>query len=290
MTNGYKYPSPASAAKPWLVYASPESLAGGSSVAGSQLFSEIPEHHLEVKADKQLHLDVSVRSLKADAYSAWVNEVVLGNAEAATILARDKPFAVMITRSLSDLRSLLREHTIGESRCGLVASSGAARVRAEGLEPDSTFHGEYPWHHWYLADRTDVRSSHQLEVFATEFEIQGLELDWIGLVWGGDFIWSETRGSWLCRKFAHKRLSAWSNEKNEQRQIYRRNAYRVLLTRARQGIVIYVPLGEVDDPTRNPEEFQKTADFLVRCGARYAMPRNVQRVDAPEASTLFGRT
>jgi hypothetical protein len=280
----------ASAAKPWLVYASPEALAGGSSVAGSQLFSAVPEHHLDVRAEKQLHLDVAVRSIKADAYSAWVNEVVSGNAEAASTLARSKPFAVWLTRSLSDLRALLREQTMGESRCGLVASSGATRVRAEGLEPDSTFHGEYPWHHWYLADRTDVRSSHQLEVFATEFEIQGLELDWIGLIWGGDFIWSEARGAWLCRNFAHKRISAWSNQKNEHRQIYRRNAYRVLLTRARQGVVLYIPTGDAQDPTRSPTEFQETADFLVRCGARYSVPKAIRTTEVPAVQGLFDRT
>ena len=179
----------------------------------------------------------------------------------------------MLTRSVRELRLLLKEHARGESRCGLVASSGAARLRADGFEPDSTFHGEYPWHHWYLAARTDVRSSHQLEVFATEFEIQGLELDWIGVLWGGDFIWSPAAGSWQCRKFAHKRNSAWSRMKQERHRRYRRNAYRVLLTRARQGVVIYVPTGDTDDPTQSPDAFDATAEFLLQCGVRKVTAR-----------------
>jgi hypothetical protein len=90
-----------------------------------------------------------------------------------------------------------------------VGSSGAARLRAEGLEPSSTFHAEYPWEHWYLAGDGDVRSSYQCEVFATEFEIQGLELDWIGLCWGGDFIWDEEKG-WQLRKLFPGSRSKWN--------------------------------------------------------------------------------
>ena len=262
----------AASPKPWRIFASPEALAGGAAVAGSQLFSAVPKHKLEVHSEPQLHLDVSVRSLHADSYSAWVNHVVSGEPDQARALADQAPFPVLLTRSLPELRRLLRQHTLGESRCGLVASSAAARIRAEGLEPDSTFHGEYPWHHWYLADRTDVRSSHQLEVFATEFEIQGLELDWVGVCWGGDFIWSEATQTWVCRTFAHKRQSAWSLVKQPRRQTYRRNAYRVLLTRARQGVILYIPTGDPADPTRNPQEFDETAAFLLRCGARPAEP------------------
>jgi hypothetical protein len=275
------------AARPWRVYASPEALEGGKAVAGSQLFRGMPEHTVEVHAEARLHLDVSIRSLRADTYSAWVNEVVLGHAGAARLLADQSPFAVLLTRSLTDLRLLLKEHSLGESRSGLVGSSGAARIRAEGLEPDSSFHGAYPWHHWYLADSTDVRSSHQLEVFATEFEIQGLELDWIGLLWGGDFIWSDHAEAWIARSFAHKRQSAWSPIRSERRQIYRRNAYRVLLTRARQGIVLYVPAGDPTDPTRSPEEFDATAEFLLRCGVRAVEVTPLTPKPGSRQSSLF---
>jgi len=138
-------------------------------------------------------------------------------------------------------------------------------LRAEGLEPSSTFHADYQWEHWYLADEADVRSSYRCEVFATEFEIQGLELDWIGLCWGGDFIWSESEG-WQLRALRLGRVSKWSAIKSGEKQIYRRNAYRVLLTRARQGMIIFVPRGNIDDPTNLPEDFEETAQYLIRCG------------------------
>ena len=258
--------------KRWTIYASPEALEGGSAVAGSKLLPSSSESTLDLHKEQQLHLDVSVRSLKAEAYAEWVNHVVNGEASAAAALKAEGHFPILLTRSLSDLRLILRQNTIGESRCGLVASSRAARLRAEGLEPDSTFHGAYRWDHWYLAPPTDVRASHQLEVFATEFEIQGLELDWIGLCWGGDFAWSIKRKEWLIRKLWQGKTSKWIDIRDEQQTVYRRNAYRVLLTRARQGIVLYIPTGDASDPTRDPEELNSTAEFLQSCGARLASP------------------
>lgn len=257
-----------SANKRWSIYASPEALEGGSAVAGSMLLTPGDAQSLDLHKERQLHLDVSVRSLGAESYSAWVNYVVRGEASAAAGLKVEEHFPILLTRSLSNLRRLLRQHTIGESRCGLVASSRASRLRAEGLEPDSTFHGAYPWHHWYLAPQSDVRSSYQLEVFATEFEIQGLELDWIGLCWGGDFVWSEKQRKWMIRKLWPGKTSKWTAIRDERQLTYRQNAYRVLLTRARQGIVLYIPQGDSDDPTRDPSEFDATANFLISCGAR----------------------
>ena len=110
-----------------------------------------------------------------------------------------------------------------------------------------------------------MRFSYRCEVFATEFEIQGLELDWIGLCWGGDFIWGGSEG-WQLRALRHGRQTKWSSIKSDEKKIYRRNAYRVLLTRARQGMIIFVPKGNPEDPTNQPEEFDATAQYLVRCG------------------------
>ena len=110
-----------------------------------------------------------------------------------------------------------------------------------------------------------MRSSYRCEVFATEFEIQGLELDWIGLCWGGDFVWEES-GGWQLRALRHGRETKWGAIKNEEKKTYRRNAYRVLLTRARKGMVIFVPRGNPNDPTNLPDEFDSTAEYLVRCG------------------------
>jgi hypothetical protein len=271
-----------SAKKAWGVYASPEALRGGTAVAGSKLFSAAMEHHLDVHEAAQLHLDVSVRSLKADAYSAWVNFVVRGDVQSAATLEIGKSFPILLTRSLTDARRLLIENTRGQARCGLVASSAAARIRGEGLEPDSSLHGDYPWDHWFLSERTDVRSSYQLEIFATEFEIQGLELDWIGVCWGGDFVWSKARTHWMIRAFRHGKVSKWSENMKPVRQTYRQNAYRVLLTRARQGVVIFIPTGDMSDSTRNPAEFDETAEFLLACGARLAMPLEMEDAQPEE--------
>jgi hypothetical protein len=267
--------------KQWSVYASPEAIEGGSSVAGSMLRMPESDRPLSLHKEQQLHLDVSVRSLKADSYATWVNHVLNGDAESAAALKAQDHFPIILTRSLADLRLLLSQNTMGSSRCGLVASSRAARLRAEGLEPDSAFHGAYPWHHWYLASQSDVRSSFQMEVFATEFEIQGLELDWIGLCWGGDLIWSSLRQAWLIRRLSPGKNNKWTPVRGEQQQTYRRNAYRVLMTRSRQGIVLFIPKGDSSDPTRSPVEFDATADFLTLCGARLA-PTHIPMATATE--------
>lgn len=251
-------------AKNWAIHASPEVLAGGPSTAGHRLF-DIETQQKVVRTDQILHLRTSNRSLRAEKLATWVNHVLDGQADQAASLDIPSRFPVFLSRSLGEVRSKLREQGIGPNRYGLIGSSGATRLRAEGLEPSSNFHAEYPWEHWYLADQTDVRSSYCCEVFATEFEIQGLELDWIGLCWGGDFIWNELHG-WKLRKLQPGRQSKWIPIKNREKQVYRRNAYRVLLTRARQGMVIFVPLGNPNDPTNLPEEFDATAQYLLRCG------------------------
>ncbi len=194
-----------------------------------------------------------------------MNEVIQGNASKAASLDVTTKFPIFLSRDLQQTRLKLRQQRIGNTRYGLVGSSGAMRLRADGLEPSSSFHADYKWEHWYLSDETDVRSSYKCEVFATEFEIQGLELDWVGICWGGDFVWSDVDG-WLLRNLRPSAPSAWKMINRTEKQIYRRNAYRVLLTRARQGLIIYVPKGNESDPTVSPEEFDATARYLIRCG------------------------
>jgi hypothetical protein len=258
----------ASSNKPWKVFASPDVLHGGDSVAGGRLITDEQARPPQVEEDAALHLTVSVRSLGAENYSKWVNCVIDGDYKAAASLNIAQEFPVYLTRNLAALRQHLKNHTIGFSRCGLVGSSKATRLRAEGLEPDSSFHAEYDWGKWYLAPSSDVRSSTQLEVYATEFEIQGLELDWIGLCWGGDLFWSESQRCWIARKFRNASSSGWSLIRDSAAQNFRRNSYRVLLTRARQGLIINVPTGDPDDSTRIPAEFDATAAFLISCGVQ----------------------
>ncbi len=252
------------AAKDWEIYASPEVLEGGPSTAGHSLFDDI-ETQKEVRTSPTLHLRTSNRSLRAEKLATWVNRLLDGDSEGAASLRIAERFPILLSRDLDGTRLKLREQGIGANRYGLVGSSGAARLRAEGLEPSSTFHADYPWEHWYLGEKTDVRSSFRCEVFATEFEIQGLELDWIGLCWGGDMIWEDSRG-WLLRALRPREQTKWTLIKNEDKQTYRKNAYRVLLTRARMGMVLFVPRGDANDPTNSPKEFQATADYLIRCG------------------------
>src|SRR5271165_40407 len=251
-------------AKDWVIYASPEVLEGGASTAGHRL-SDDPARQKQVRTSSALHLRTSNRSLRADQLATWVNLVLDGDANGAASLRIAARFPIFLSRDLEETRSKLREQGIGTNRYGLVGSSGAARLRAEGLEPSSAFHADYPWEHWYLAEETDVRSSYLCEVFATEFEIQGLELDWIGLCWGGDFIWNDARG-WQLRALRPGPQTKWGPIRNSEKQTYRRNAYRVLLTRARQGMIIFVPKGTANDSTNQPEEFEATARYLVRCG------------------------
>jgi len=244
----------------WKVFASPEVIQGGASTAGHRLF--VSNDINRVQERTTLHLRTSNRSLRADNFAHWVNLVLGGQPQEAAALR--VTFPIFLSRSLQQTRQTLKAEALADSRFGLVASSKAARLRPEGLEHDSNFHGEYPWHHWYLAPRSDIRSSFACEVFASEFSIQGLELDWIGLCWSGDYIWSGT--GWEARQLRHGDITKWGIVRDSQKQIYRQNSYRVLMTRARQGLVIYVPRGDNQDPTRAPLELDRTAAYLVECG------------------------
>jgi hypothetical protein len=212
-------------------------------------------------------LRTSNRSLRADKLATWVNLLLDGDDVGASSLRITERFPIFLSRDLDDVKDYLGKQRLGSNRYGLVGSSGAARLRAVGLEPSSSFHAEYPWEHWYLSEASDVRSSYRGEVFATEFEIQGLELDWIGLCWGGDFVWDVNDG-WQLRSLRHGITSRWTNIKSPEKRVFRRNAYRVLLTRARQGMIIFVPKGNKDDSTNCPMEFDATAEYLIRCGVK----------------------
>jgi hypothetical protein len=254
----------AQSSKQWVIYASPEVLEGGPSTAGHRLFDEATQE-AEVSTNPNLHLRTSNRSLRAEKLATWVNYVLDGDASSAASLRIAEKFPLFLSRDLNETRAHLRQQRIGPTRYGLIGSSAAARLRAEGLEPNSTFHADYPWEHWYLAGQTDLRSSFRCEVFATEFEIQGLELDWIGLCWGGDCVWKELHG-WQLRVLRPGPNNRWNSIKKTEKQIFRKNAYRVLLTRARQGMIIFVPKGDPQDSTNSPDEFDLTAEFLLRCG------------------------
>ena len=162
-----------------------------------------------------------------------------------------------MTRDISVARSWLRSKARGTERFGLVASSGAHRLRPEGIYVKA----EIEPANWFLNDSTDVRSSYYLEDVASEFAVQGLELDWVGVCWDGDF--HHKNGKWIFQAF---KGSKWQSVNDESRRLYLKNAYRVILTRARQGMILFVPKGDALDRTRPPSFYDGTFEFLRPCG------------------------
>ena len=151
----------------------------------------------------------------------------------------------------------VRAQARGSERFGLVASSGAQRLKPHAID----VRVEIDPIHWFLSDRDDTRSSYYLEDAATEFQVQGLELDWTCVAWCADFRFNGS--DWNYHDFIGSR---WCNIKSADNQNYLRNAYRVLLTRARQGMVIFVPPGNADDHTRPPAFYDETFSYLRDLG------------------------
>ncbi|PZW38656.1 uncharacterized protein DUF2075 [Humitalea rosea] len=229
-----------------------------------QRLSDAPAPWLTI--DPDLDLTVPVRSVTSDIGAAWVEAVLDGDApRAAAIALAEGGVPFFVTRDLADMRAMLRGLARGLRRAGLVASSGARRLRAEGLGVEVGAADNAP--DWFLRRWPDVRGSDALEVVATEYTCQGLELDVVGLAWGGDLV--RDAGAWAARSFAGTR---WNRVTKAQDLEFVRNTYRVLLTRARYETVVYVPAGEHSDPTRDPAQFDAVATFLLRCGARPATP------------------
>ncbi len=171
----------------WKVWTPPEALAGGVAVARQRLFGDgqVPEFTIEKPA---LHLAVAKRSFRAERYADWVNYLIAGDVNGARKIASElSEYPIWVTRDLSAAKQLLREHAGDDLRAGLLASSGAVRLRADGVEVSPDFRNGINWPDWFLRATGDIRSSSQLEVSATEFECQGLELDWCGICWGGRF-------------------------------------------------------------------------------------------------------
>jgi hypothetical protein len=205
-----------------------------------------------------LHLGVSMRSFRAENLSHFMSHVVDGDAVAARAahsgLAR---YPIVLSRDLAEARTWLRGQARGSERYGLVASSGALRLKAEGVNVKAAIEPA----NWFLNGRDDVRSSYYLEDVASEFDVQGLELDWACVCWDADL--RHDGDGWRSYKFKGTR---WQSVNDRFWRLYLKNAYRVILTRARQGVVIFVPKGDGEDPTRPPDFYDGIFDFLRRCG------------------------
>jgi hypothetical protein len=258
-------------------------------LAAPDIFAQIdPRQRLGVLADlrilPELHLAMSVRQVRFTEASAWVNHVLAGDAVAASGIAAAAGDALpyLLTRSLPAMRAWLRVASRGRRRAGLLASSGGKRLRAEGLGSELPHMDAGAVAHWFL-DRfpADMRASNSLEVVATEFSCQGLELDYCGLCWDGDLMREAGRSAWRVRSFRGKDWARVSGAEAVANQI---NTYRVLLTRARYETVIFVPQGDAADRTRDPAVYDGIADFLMACGAR-ALAQIA--VNAPEEAELL---
>jgi hypothetical protein len=243
----------------WRVRAAPGVI--GASDSRRCLFTDPPP---SVTLDSELHLDVAIRSIRSTAAAGWVEAVLAGDSHRACDISAEAggvPF--WLTRSLSEMRGELRKRARGSRRSGLVCSAGARRLVAEGLWPDFPHLDRDAVANWFLNHwPPDVRASDALEVPATQFACQGLELDLVGLAWGNDLI--RGRSGWVPRVF---RGTRWQEQHAEARTAYAINTYRVLLTRARYHTIIWVPNGDQADATRNPAEFDAIAAFLLDCGA-----------------------
>ena len=240
----------------WHVHLSPH-LTDSEYAAGDAF--RLLEGHAHMLTHESLHLSVSMRSFRAEHVSAWVKAVLDIDHDAATrafASIRDR-YSVVLTRDLSKAKAWLRERARGNERYGLVVSSQAQRLKPHAIDVRVDIDPV----HWFLHPREDVRSSYYLEDAATEFDVQGLELDWACVVWDGDFRYSPS--GWKHWSFKGSR---WQRINKDDRKAYLKNAYRVLLTRARQGMVVVVPEGDVADPTRSPPMYDATFEYLRELG------------------------
>ena len=251
---------------PWRVVASPEVLIGGESVAGHKLFDGAIPGRVSFVEEPLAHLDVVVRNHRAQRWTEWVNDLLAFRLSSARAhFPNTEEFPCYVTRDLAAARTWLRMHHSldPEDRIGLVATSLDQRLRAEGIERSIGFRSGFRYDKWFLEADGDVSSSYSLEVAASEFECQGLELDWVGLCWGADLTPSTGGDAWDYRKF---RGAQWQAVRQEAERAFTLNRYRVLLTRARKGMVIWVPKGDPNDATRDPARFDRVYDVLLCAG------------------------
>ncbi len=240
----------------WNIYIS-DKLNDSEYAAGNAL-SLLSEHKNVIKKE-ELHLAVSRRSFRAEYVSLLIKNILDINVTEAikNYKSIKHKYPIVITRDLSKAKKWLKEKARGTERYGIVVSSQAQRLKPLAIDVRSSTDPI----HWFLDEKDDTRSSYYLEDVATEFDVQGLELDWACVTWDGDFRYSNNE--WQNFSFVG---SKWQNIHKQERKTYLKNAYRVLLTRARQGMVIVIPEGEIEDPTRDPNFYNSTYNYLNSFG------------------------
>ncbi len=240
----------------WHVYISPA--LKDSEYAAGQVLGQI-SGRAKVHYVEELHLSVSMRSFRAEKVSEFVKTVLDCECDQARGLLQElgDRYPIALTRELDKAKQWLKDHASGSERYGIIVSSQAERLKPYAMDVRTPVNPVK----WFLDGKDDVRSSYYLEDVATEFHVQGLELDWACVSWDGDF--SYTINGWRHLSF---RGSKWQRIKSVSRQNYLKNAYRVLLTRARQGMVIFVPPGCTSDPTRDASYYDSTYSYLRSIG------------------------
>lgn len=240
----------------WHIHISPR-LQDAEYGAGQVL--DALEGHAQLTLNDDLHLSVSLRSFRSEHVSALVKQMLDHDQKVARSTferVRDR-YPIVITRDVSRAKTWLKKQSRGTERYGMVMSSQAERLRPHAINVRSPMDPI----HWFLDGKDDVRSSYYLEDVATEFHVQGLELDWACVVWDADFRFAID--GWQHFSFVG---SKWNHIHKAERQMYLKNAYRVLLTRARQGMVIVVPEGDLTDRTRLPIYYDPTFEYLKGIG------------------------
>ena len=244
--------------KSWDVYIS-QTILESEELSQKQITDIQPQ----LKLRKELHLEMSMRSFRSESVSLFINQLLdlkVEEAKSTLYELRKNNYPIVMTRSLERAKRWLRSKKRGNERMGLLASSKAERLKAISINVKYSPN----FVHWFLEDSQDIRSSDTLEDALTEFEVQGLEIDWACVAWDADLRLSEDKHTW--EHFQLRGGGKWQNIKKPVNQEYQINAYRVLLTRARQGIVVLIPEGDDTDTTRKREWYDRTYNYLKGIG------------------------
>ena len=242
----------------WNVYVSSK-LTDNEYTQGNDIFHNIKRDKLHFNND--LHLSVSIRSFRYEKVAAFVKSILDNDYTIAKQhyenISETYPF--VMTRNIDAAKQWIKKQARGTERYGIVASSGAVRLKPIGYNVKAAINPV----NWFLNPKDDIRSSFYLEDVATEFDVQGLELDWVCLIWDADLRYMD--GDWELKHF---KGSSWQEVNSIEARLYLKNAYRVLLTRARQGIIIVIPEGDDGDYTRLPSFYAGTYEYFKKIGVK----------------------
>ena len=241
----------------WKVYVSNK--ITDEEYVGNNSFGTLIEG-LNCKTVEELHLSISLRSFRSEKVANFVHHLLNNEKEQAASIYEEikKVYPICITRDLNTAKEWIKKQTDGKNcRYGLIASSQAKRLRAEGIWVECNCKPEK----WFLEGKNDIKSSYFMEEVATEFDIQGLEIDYALVGWDADYRYEN--GHFECYKPSG---SKWQTINKEDNKRYLKNAYRVLLTRAREGFIIFVPKGDNSDNTRLCKYYDELWEYLKSIG------------------------